>query len=178
MSLTAKQAAFVVAYVATLNATVAAIEAGYSEKGAKVTGHRLLTNANVQAAIQERATLAKREALVTTERIIEEVRRLALANAGDYFEWDADTVRLKPSSELSREQLAAVAEVSQTVTQHGGTIRLKLHDKNAALDKLCKHLGIYSDAPQINVAVAVVPDPAKTLEDWRRKAEEWKRLTD
>lgn len=177
MTLTPKQAAFVAAYLTTLNAQAAAIEAGYSEKSAHVTGHRLLSNAKVQKEIQRQAALLKREAVVTTERVIEEVRRLAFANAADYFDWDEFGVRLKPSSELSAEQTAAVAEISQTVTQHGGTIRLKLHDKNTALDKLCKHLGIYSDAPQINVAVAVVPEPAKTLEDWRRKAEEWKRLT-
>lgn len=51
--LTAKQARFVEEYLIDLNATQAAKRAGYSEKTARAQGNRLLTNVDVEHAIQE-----------------------------------------------------------------------------------------------------------------------------
>ena len=59
--LTAKQQRFVEEYLIDLNATQAAIRAGYSEKTAKQIGSRLLTNVDVEEAIAEgRASLSER----------------------------------------------------------------------------------------------------------------------
>lgn len=52
MSLTDKQQRFVAEYLIDLNATQAAIRAGYSEKTAPAQASRLLINVNVAAAIQ------------------------------------------------------------------------------------------------------------------------------
>lgn len=52
MALTTQQQVFVSEYIQDFNATRAAIAAGYSERGARVQGHRLLTNANVAAEIK------------------------------------------------------------------------------------------------------------------------------
>lgn len=51
MTLTAKQGRFVQEYLIDLNATQAAIRAGYSEKGATVRGAELLANRKVASAI-------------------------------------------------------------------------------------------------------------------------------
>ena len=51
MTLSAKRAAFVVEYLVDHNATQAAIRAGYSERSAKMTGSRLMTNDAVKAAV-------------------------------------------------------------------------------------------------------------------------------
>ena len=53
MELTAKQAAFVAEYLIDLNATQAAIRAGYSENTAAEQSSRLLTNVKVSQSIQE-----------------------------------------------------------------------------------------------------------------------------
>ena len=49
--LTPRQAAFVAEYMVDLNGAAAAVRAGYSANSAKEQAARLLTNANVQAAI-------------------------------------------------------------------------------------------------------------------------------
>jgi phage terminase small subunit len=54
--MTPKQAAFVREYLIDLNATQAAIRAGYSEETAKQQGSRLLTNVDVAKAISEAQT--------------------------------------------------------------------------------------------------------------------------
>jgi len=64
--LTAKQAAFVEEYLVDLNATAAAIRAGYSAKSARKVGSNLLTLPHVQAAIEE-AMAERRERVEVTQ---------------------------------------------------------------------------------------------------------------
>lgn len=54
LTLTYKQTKFVAEFLLDSNGTQAAIRAGYSESGARVTAHRLLTNVAVHGAIQAR----------------------------------------------------------------------------------------------------------------------------
>ena len=53
-TLNEKQQRFIDEYLVDLNATQAAIRAGYSAKTAKQQGSRLLTHADIQAAVTER----------------------------------------------------------------------------------------------------------------------------
>lgn len=77
MPLTPKQAAFAREYLVDLNATQAAIRAGYSEKTAYSQGQRLLKNAEVQAAIAEaQAQRAKRTEL-TQDYVLNSLRSIA-----------------------------------------------------------------------------------------------------
>ena len=71
ITLTARQERFVDEYLVDLNATQAAIRAGYSAKSAHVEGSRLLTNAKVGAAI----STAKRERTEATKIDAEYVLR-------------------------------------------------------------------------------------------------------
>ena len=72
--LTAKQARFVEEHLIDLNATQAAIRAGYSAKTAKQQASRMLTNVDVVAAVAE----AKRERSQTTKIDAEWVLRQAV----------------------------------------------------------------------------------------------------
>lgn len=65
--LTPKKALFVVAYIATQNATRAAITAGYSEKTAKQQGSRLLTDVDVKAALENAHATAIQRVQEATE---------------------------------------------------------------------------------------------------------------
>ena len=78
--LTAKQMLFVQAYASTLNATKAALHAGYAKSGARVRGHDLRRKKHVQEAI---AKLLEERMGVTRTRVIEEISRLAFSNIGD-----------------------------------------------------------------------------------------------
>jgi len=60
-----------------------------------------------------------------------------------FSEWGPNGVKLRNSEELTPEQAACVAEVSQTITENGGTIKFKLHNKIDALNSLAKHLGMF-----------------------------------
>jgi len=117
--------------------------AGYkADRGAAT---RLSANVSVKARILELKERSAERAEIDAERVLRELALIAFANADDYFEWNGGNVTLKNSDEMTREQKAVVSEISQTVTEAGGTIRLKLYDKRAALVDLGKHLGIFKD---------------------------------
>ena len=69
------------------------------------------------------------------------------------------------ADEISDEAAAAVAEVSQTVN---GALRVKMHDKHAALVSLGKHLGLFKDNVQIK-AVYGISDKPMSAEEWKRQ---------
>lgn len=75
--LSPKRQKFVREYLIDLNATQAAIRAGYSARTARMAGSRLLTNDDVKAVIDEalRKRAAKTE--LTAEWIVEELRKVA-----------------------------------------------------------------------------------------------------
>lgn len=73
MTLKPKQARFVEEYVLDLNATQAAIRAGYSKRGAQQAGSRLLLNVVIQNAIAERQAQAAEKNEITRESIAEKL---------------------------------------------------------------------------------------------------------
>ncbi len=89
---------------------------------------------------------------ITADRVVQELARIAFANAGDFFDWSPEGITIKARADLTHEQQAVVVEVSETKTDHGGTIRVKLGDKLAALDKLARHLGMFTDNVNLRVA--------------------------
>lgn len=81
LALNAKQQRFVNEYLIDLNATQAAIRAGYKADNADVTGPRLLGNVGVAAAIAEGQAKVAGKLEITAEKVLrdlEEVRLLAL----------------------------------------------------------------------------------------------------
>ncbi|WLF95681.1 terminase small subunit [Brucella intermedia] len=149
MNLTPKQERFVAEYLIDLNATQAAIRAGYSEKTATEQGSRLLTNVKVQQAIAkgQNKTAAKLE--ITKERIVEELAKIGFSNMLDYMRAGTDGDPYLDFSNLTREQAAALAEVTVEDFKDGRgedardvrRIKFKLHDKKGALVDMAKMLG-------------------------------------
>ncbi len=147
---TPRQARFVDEYLIDLNATQAAVRAGYSRKTAQEQSSRLLSNVMVAAAIEKAMAERSQRTEINQDQVLKELALIAFANAGDYFDWGPDGVTLIARDELTEAQRSVVAEVSQTKTEHGGTIRLKLHDKQAALVHLGRHLGLFTDNLKVN----------------------------
>ncbi len=140
MSLTPKQEKFVEEYLVDLNATQAAMRAGYSAKTAKQQGQRLLTNVYVAEAVSARRVTLSQAVEVTQERIVAEYARMAFYDpasiAGQPMSGPADIPKLPE-------------EVRRAIVGWGwdkaGSFTLKLADKNAALTNLGRHLGMFTD---------------------------------
>lgn len=146
-TLTEKQRKFVEAYLAHGNATQAYQQAGYKGNAnvAAVESHKILRNPKMQQALAERrAALADANA-VTPERVIAELALIGFSDLHAYVTWGPDGVTLRDSSTLDANARRVVSEVSQTITQGGGSLKFKLHSKTDALDKLARHLDLYGD---------------------------------
>lgn len=74
MVLTPKRQRFVEEYIVDLNATQAAIRAGYAARSADVTGSRLLGNARVSAAVQEAQAARSKRTEMSQDWIIDHLR--------------------------------------------------------------------------------------------------------
>lgn len=146
--LTDKQTAFVREYLVDLNATQAAIRAGYSERTAYSVGQRLLKNVEIQRAVAAAQAKRARRVEITADRVVAELAKIAFSDPRDLMEWGPDGVVLRPSAELSDDQAASVAEVAE----NNAGLRLKKHDKVKALELLGRHIGIFTDKVKAEVS--------------------------
>lgn len=169
--LTPKQARFVQEYLVDLNATQAATRAGYSSRTAEQQGHQLLKVTSVAAAIEKAMARRSARTEITQDKVLRELAKIGFTDLSAVVSWgskeiavgyddegkqlppaqlgDAVLVRHEfapfveavPSEELADEARGAVAEVS--LTKDG--IRIKMHDKRAALQDIGRHLGMFKD---------------------------------
>lgn len=95
MALTPKQKTFVQEYLVDLNATQAAVRAGYSQKRASEIGYQLLQKTTVQAAIHDAMEERQQRTEVTQDYVIDKLREIAEMRASDCSESE-----LKYSSKL------------------------------------------------------------------------------
>ncbi len=154
--LTDKQAVFVAEYLVDLNATQAAIRAGYSVKSAARIGVELLNKTQVREAIAANQAKRAQRVEITADRVVSELARIAFADPRDLMEWGPSGVKLKDSADLTKEQAASVAEVSETTTKDGGSLKLKKHDKVKALELLGRHMGMFKDKVETEVSGGLV----------------------
>ena len=59
--------------------------------------------------------------------------------------WGPSGVTLRDSAELDEDAARCVAEVSETTSKDGGSVKFKLHDKVGALTLAGKHLGMFTE---------------------------------
>jgi len=146
--LTPKQQRFVEEYLIDLNASQAAIRAGYSPENTNVEGSRQLANASVRARIDIALAERSKRTGVNAEIVIQELARIALVNPMNII--DPDTGGIKAGAV---DDLAAIASVrvKVTPTKNGDAIEreVRIADKLKALELLGKHLGMFVDRKEI-----------------------------
>ncbi|WP_278549564.1 terminase small subunit [Cloacibacillus evryensis] len=153
--LTAMQRLFVAEYLVDLNATQAAIRAGYSKKSAYRIGADLLHKTSVAEAIAAAMKEREKRTNITQDRVLNEIAKVAFGDMRNVMSWGPEGVRLKDSKGISADAAAFVSEVSETVTENGGTVRLKVNDKLKALELLGRHLGVFKDNRDADKSVSV-----------------------
>jgi len=162
MSLTPKQQRFADEYLIDLNATQAAIRAGYSPKTANEQGARLLAKASIRAYIDQRMAEHSRRTGINQERIIRELARISLVNPANVVNFETGEIR----ATATEDDLAAISSVKvKTIgyTDDGVPLierEVRFHDKNRALELLGKRFGMFIDRQQVEVqgAVQIVDD--------------------
>lgn len=150
MALNPKQDAFVAEYLVDLNGKQAAIRAGYSPKGAEVTASKLLRVPKVKIAVQEAQKTRSQRVQISQDAVLNELAKIGFANMIDYITISGDGTAGIDLSKLTREQAAAIVELTSedTYDKEGNLTRrnkIKLADKRGALGDIGKHLGLFKD---------------------------------
>lgn len=154
-----KQRRFVAEYLIDLNATQAAIRAGYSLKTAGSQGFDLLKKPEIASAVAAGKGKQLNSSELSAARVLEEMRRLSFSDARKLFDANGN---LKPLHTLTDDEAAAIASVEivkknlaagdgQTDTVH----KLKVWDKTRSLEMLAKHFGLLVDRLDVTGTIDV-----------------------
>lgn len=147
--LTDRQRRFVSEYLIDLNATQAAIRAGYSQKTAYSAGQRMLKKVEIQTTLQEEIQKRSIRTNITQDMVLKEYARIAFFDPRKLFD---DEGNPKDVSALDDDTAAALAglDVVKEIDPESGvtsfTKKYKITNKLGALDSLAKHLGMFDGA--------------------------------
>mgnify|MGYP001953772418 CR=1 FL=1 len=166
--LTAKQQRFVEEYLVDWNATQAAIRAGYSEKTAQQMGAENLTKPMVAEAIEKEKRKISERTSVDQDRVLNELARIGFSDLRKLFTPDG---KVKPPEEWDDAAAAAISAIEVVSKPTGETDengelvfehvhKIKVWDKNSALEKIAKHLGMFTERVELtgNITVSNLSD--------------------
>ena len=121
---------------------------------------------------------------VTVEQVVRELKLIGFSDIRKVVSWRNELVTrtekgkegepvmvliprvtIVDADKMSDEAAAAVAEVSQTVN---GALRVKMHDKHAALVSLGKHLGLFTEHVKIDAVYGISEEPM-SAEEWKKQ---------
>lgn len=154
MALTEKQKIFVKEYLIDLNATQAAIRAGYSAKTADQIGFQLLNKTSVSEEIKKEMAKRSKRTGINADRVLNELARIAFANAKDVIDFENASIR----ENASEDDLACIqsVKVKKQISDKGETEErsVAMYDKKSALELLGKHLGMFKEKVDLNVEIS------------------------
>lgn len=163
--MTRKQRLFVEEYLIDLNATQAAIRAGYSVKTANEQGAQNLAKFSIQQAISEKMAERSKRTGVNQDRVVMELAKIAFVNAADVIDPESATIREGATSDDTAAIQSVKVKVIPTKEGEGVEREIRLNDKLKALELLGKHLGMWNDKLDVNLNIPVVISGEDNLED-------------
>jgi hypothetical protein len=121
---------------------------------------------------------------VTVEQVVRELKLIGFSDIRKIVSWRNELVTrtekgkdgepvmvLMPrvtivdADKISDEAAAAVAEVSQTIN---GALRVKMHDKHAALVSIGRYLGMFDDKVKVEAVYGISEEPM-SAEEWNKQ---------
>ena len=167
--LTAKQQRFCDEYLIDLNATQAAIRAGYSEKNADKIGSELLGKTRFAEYILRRKKDRIERTEITQDMVLRELANIAFSNAADYasviekqamievegnmipiLDEDGEPVMYRTVEPALTENLTDEQKRALAVIKKGRDgFEVKPYDKLRALELLGRHLGMWVEKVEV-----------------------------
>jgi phage terminase small subunit len=136
--LTDKQKRFCEEYLIDLNATQAAIRAGYKNSN---IGRQLITKNYVSEYIEKLKKERSKRTEITVDRVLEELAAIAFSDRTDIAKIeDGGVVTFTPTDQLDKD---AKKTISGIESGKDGT-KVKTYDKIKALELIGKHLGMFT----------------------------------
>ncbi len=153
VSLPPKHARFVREYLVDLNATQAALRAGYSPRTADAQGSRLLTKVEIARAVELASEKRAQRTEITADRVLQELALLAFSSIEHYTVDDAGQVMVKEDAPPGA--IRAIASVKHTIrTSHDGEVirdvEFRLWDKPGPLKLAGQHVGRFAKKVEVS----------------------------
>ena len=148
--MTKKQKRFIEEYLIDLNATQAAIRAGYSPDTAEQIGYQLLQKTSVSVEVSKAMAERSKRTGISQDRILLELAKMAFVEMTDVV--DPETGKIKENA--SDDDLSCIQSVKVKPGNYGVEREVKLCDKKAALELLGRHLGMFKDNLNVTVETA------------------------
>lgn len=148
--LSRKQKEFCEQYLIDLNATQAAIRAGYSARSANVHATRMLAKASIQEYVAKLMNEREKRTEITQDMVLKEYAKLAFLDPQKFYD---DYGNLLPVSKLDKDVAAALTGIDINESVVDGVVvsltkKVKFADKKGALDSVARHLGMFNDKLQ------------------------------
>lgn len=147
MALNPKQSRFVDEYLIDLNATQAAIRAGYSAQTARSIGAENLTKPDIQEAIQKAQAARCERTGITQDRVLAELQLLAFSDLTHYAVDDEGNVKLSTGAPYAA--MRALQSIKRKITSRRREVtrevEIRLWDKPGPLKLAGQHVGILVD---------------------------------
>lgn len=143
--MTKKQKRFVEEYLIDLNATQAAIRAGYSPETAGSIGAENLKKPEIKSRIDKAMAERSRRTGINQDRVLQELARIGFAKITDVV--DPETAEIR--TDASDDDLACIQSIKIKPNEFGTEREVKLYDKKSALVDLGKHLGLFKDKMEL-----------------------------
>lgn len=166
--LNAKQARFVQEYLIDLNATQAAIRAGYSEKTAGQQGFELLKKPEIEIALAEAQAERAERTKIDADWVLTRLATEATADLADLYDEHGGLRPIHDWPLIWRQGLVAgldVEELSVDGVTIGTVRKVKMSDRIKRVELIGKHVGVQAFRDQIHntgsVTVNVTPEDAE-----------------
>ena len=166
--LTPKQERFCLEYLVDLNATQAAIRAGYSQESAGTISNENMQKPEIQEYIQALRVARSAETKIDAAWLLTRLADEANADVNDLY---AENGALKPVAEwpeIWRKGLIQGLETEENLTDEGIVTRIrkiKLSDRVKRLELIGKHIGVQAFKDQIGltgtIGITITEDDAK-----------------
>jgi phage terminase small subunit len=167
MALTPKQQRFVEEYLVDLNATQAAIRAGYAESGARTEGTRLLADANIAEAVSALKAERSERTRIDADWLLRRLADEAEADMSELYDEHGGLLPVKDWPLIWRKGLVAGLDVEE-IREEGAVVgiirKVKLSDRIKRLELIGKHIDVQAFKDKVEhsgaVSLTVLPEDA------------------
>lgn len=152
-SLNARQERFILEYLKDVNATQAAIRAGYSAKTANRIGARLLTNVVISAAVEQGKAARLKRLELDGDLYLGILHNLCTYDVGKCLDTQGNFLPVGEWPEPERLALSGVETIIKNAKAGDGVVdevlKARYSDRRASVELMLRHLGLLVDRKEV-----------------------------
>lgn len=167
-NLTPKQASFVENYLIDLNATRAAIKAGYAPNNARKYAHQLMQMPHIEKAISAAFAARSERTRIDADWVLQRLAEEADADLADILDDKGAIKPVKDWPKVWRKGLVAGIDVQELLVEGvkvGQIVKLRLSDRIKRIELIGKHVNVQAFRDQVHqtgaITLNVLPEDAE-----------------